>query len=145
VFPHVVVDVDRDAGRNDLVDAVEQFRGESGPVDGEVSVGVLLGPRADDRGGDRGVASELLKHSEGDNPFFSDNRSRVLAAGRPLLLAAQETHEIRGDLAIDQVLDMIAAVAHIYRSQDYLEPILQTVLDGLLPPRTGPTAQTPTA
>jgi AcrR family transcriptional regulator len=81
----------------------------------------------------RQLAAALLAHSEEDNPFFNDSRSRVLAAGQPLLAAAQAAHEVRTDLTIEQVLEMIAAIAHIHRAPEYLDPILQTALDGLHP------------
>jgi AcrR family transcriptional regulator len=81
----------------------------------------------------RHIGSELLKHSEEGAPFFSENRDRVLAAGRPLLAAAQRSGEVRGDLALDQILDMIIAIAAIHGDPDYLEPILRTTLDGLRP------------
>ena len=55
----------------------------------------------------------------------------MLAAGRPLLAAAQRTHEVRDDLTLEQILDMIVAMAQIHGGADYLEPILQTTLDGL--------------
>ncbi len=84
----------------------------------------------------RHIASELLKHSDGSDPFFSENRDRVLAAGQPLLAAAQRSREVRGDLTLDQILDMIIAIATIHGDPDYLEPILRTTLDGLRP---GPT------
>lgn len=79
----------------------------------------------------RQVGAELLKHSDGSVPMMSESRARVAAAGRPLLLAAQRTHEIREDLTLEQVLDMIVAIASIHGEPDYLEPILQTTLDGL--------------
>jgi AcrR family transcriptional regulator len=79
----------------------------------------------------RHIASELLKHTDGSDPLFDDNRARVIAAGRPLLAAAQRAHEVRGDLALEQVLDMVIAVATIHGDTRYLEPILQTALDGL--------------
>jgi AcrR family transcriptional regulator len=82
----------------------------------------------------RHVGSELLKHSDDSNPFFSDNRVRVIAAGRPLLIAAQRSHEIRDDVTLEQILDMIIAIASIHGDPGYLEPILQTALDGLRPP-----------
>jgi AcrR family transcriptional regulator len=80
------------------------------------------------------VAAELLKHSDRGNPFFSENRDRVLATGRPLLAAAQRTHEVREDVTLEQVLDMISAITTIHGDPDYLQPILQTALDGLLLP-----------
>ena len=57
----------------------------------------------------------------------------MLAAGRPLLIAAQRSHEVRGDLTLEQVLDMVIAIAKVEGDADYLRPILQTALDGLRP------------
>ena len=79
----------------------------------------------------RHIAAELLRHADESDPFFSANRDRVLAACRPLLAAAQQAGEVRGDLTLDQVLDMIIAVATIHGDPGYLEPILRTALDGL--------------
>ena len=76
---------------------------------------------------------ELLKQSDDPSHLFSESRSRVLAAGRPLLTAAQRSHEVRGDLTLEQVLDMIIAVASIRGDPSYIEPILQAALDGLRP------------
>jgi AcrR family transcriptional regulator len=80
----------------------------------------------------RHIASELLKHTESGDPLFGGGRARVIAAGEPLLSAAQRAGEIRGDLGIEQVLDLIHAVATIHGGDSGVEPILQTVLDGLL-------------
>ncbi len=79
------------------------------------------------------VASELLAHSDRSNPVFSESRARVLAAGRPLLAAAQRTQEVRDNLTLEQILDMVVAIATIHSDASYLEPILQTALDGLRP------------
>jgi AcrR family transcriptional regulator len=79
------------------------------------------------------VASELLAHSDTNNPVFGESRARVLAAGRPLLAAARRTHEVRDNLTLEQILDMIVAIATIHNDTRYLEPILQTALDGLRP------------
>lgn len=79
------------------------------------------------------VASELLAHSDRSNPVFGESRARVLVAGRPLLAAAQRAHEVRDDLTLEQVLDMIVAIATIHGDTRYIEPILQTALDGLRP------------
>jgi AcrR family transcriptional regulator len=76
--------------------------------------------------------AELLTHTDNDAvPFFGVNRDRVLAAGRPLLLAAQQTREIRDDLTLEQILQIIAAVAAIPGERSYVEPMLRTTLDGL--------------
>jgi AcrR family transcriptional regulator len=81
----------------------------------------------------RHIASELLTHVDSSNPVFNDNRARVLAAGRPLLVAAQAAHEVRDDLTLEQILDMIIAIARIHGTPGYLEPILRAALDGLVP------------
>ncbi len=82
----------------------------------------------------RHVASELIEHVDSSYPVFGESRARVIAAGRPLLVAAQNTHEVRDDLSLEQILDMVAAIAKIHADARYLEPILQTALDGLRPP-----------
>ncbi|TDD06304.1 TetR/AcrR family transcriptional regulator [Nonomuraea deserti] len=68
------------------------------------------------------------------DPVIGRNRARVRAAGQPLLAAARRTHEVRHDLTLEQILDMIVAIATINGDQPYLEPIFQTALDGLRPP-----------
>jgi AcrR family transcriptional regulator len=80
------------------------------------------------------LAAELLTHVNSDSPVFNDNRTRVLAAGRPLFDAAQRVHQIRDDLTFEQALDMLVSIATIDGNARYQEPILQTVLDGLAPP-----------
>ena len=89
--------------------------------------------------------AELLTHSNDDAaPFLHTNRDRVLAVARPLLLAAQQTHEIREDLTLEQILEMIIAIATINSDPDYVEPILHTALDGLrAKPRTPGTTAGP--
>jgi len=82
----------------------------------------------------RPIASELLEHMDSGDPIFGNNRARVLAAARPLFAAAQEAREIRDDLTLEQALDMIIAIAALRGDARYLEPILQTALDGLRPP-----------
>lgn len=80
------------------------------------------------------VGTELLKHSGGSAPVMGESRSRVMAAGRPLFRAAQRSHEVRDDLTLEQILDMIVAIASIHGGSDYLEPILQAALDGVRSP-----------
>lgn len=79
----------------------------------------------------RQVGIELLKHSDSGTSFFSQNRLRVLAAGEPLLVAAQAAHAVRDDLTLGQVLDMISAIAKIEGDPAYVQPILHAALDGL--------------
>lgn len=85
----------------------------------------------------RRVAAELLiEHVDDSNPMFSNSRTRVYAAGRPLLANAQLAHEIRDDLTLEQLLDLVIAIATIPGDTQYLEPILRTALHGLRSPVT---------
>lgn len=79
------------------------------------------------------IAAELLRHTDRADPLFDTSRDRVTAAGRPLLVAAQQAHQARSDLTIDQVLDLVLAVVTIPADPAYVEPILRTALDGLRP------------
>jgi AcrR family transcriptional regulator len=81
----------------------------------------------------RHIAAELLKQTDRSNPLFKNNRTRVITAGRPLLAAAQRAGEVRDDLTLEQVLDMIVAIATIHGDVGYTGPILQAALDGLRP------------
>jgi AcrR family transcriptional regulator len=84
----------------------------------------------------RHLGDELLRNPDGKTrPFFDENRSRVFTAGDPLLKAAQRSGDVRGDLTLEQILDLVIAVAKIPGAPGYLEPILATALDGLRPPR----------
>ena len=85
----------------------------------------------------RHIASELLRQTDRSDPLFElfeNNRTRVIAAGRPLLAAAQHAREIRADMTLEQILDMIVAIATIHGDTGYTGPILQTALDGLVAP-----------
>ncbi|RKQ92130.1 TetR family transcriptional regulator [Solirubrobacter pauli] len=77
------------------------------------------------------LASELLREIDGAGPFFSGNRDRVLAAAAPLLEAAQASGEIRADLTLEQVLELVLAIARVRGDGSYVEPILDAALDGL--------------
>lgn len=85
----------------------------------------------------RHIAAELLKHTDSGNPVFGGSRARVTAAGQPLLAAAQQARDVRDDLTLEQVLDLIHAIATIHGDTRYLEPILQATLDGLRPSAEG--------
>ena len=65
--------------------------------------------------------------------MFGGGRAQVIAAGRPLLAAAQHAHDIRGDITIEQILDLIHAIAAIHGDGGYTQPIFQVALDGLRP------------
>jgi AcrR family transcriptional regulator len=82
----------------------------------------------------RHIAAELLKQTDYSNPLFKNNRTRVITAARPLLAAAQHAGGVRDDLTLEQILDMIVAIATIHGDTGYTGPILQAALDGLRPP-----------
>lgn len=84
--------------------------------------------------GKKQLAAELLMHVDRDNPVFNDNRARVLAAGQPLFDAAQRSRQVRTDLTLAHVLDMLVSIAGIEGGASYHKPIVETVLDGLAPP-----------
>ena len=81
----------------------------------------------------RHIAAELLKQTDRSNSLFETSRTRVTAAGRPLLAAAQHARDVRGDLTLEQILDMIVAIAAIHGDTGYTGPILRAALDGLRP------------
>jgi len=85
----------------------------------------------------RHIAAELLKHTDDSNPVFGGGRARVTAAGQPLLAAARRAREVRDDLTLEQVLDLIHATATIRGDTSYVQPILQAALDGLRPSSEG--------
>jgi AcrR family transcriptional regulator len=85
----------------------------------------------------RFVAAALLEYADRDDRVFGAGYTRVLNAGRPLLHAAQESGEIRTDLALEQILDMVAAIAKIPGDAGYREPILRAALDALSPVKEG--------
>ncbi len=84
----------------------------------------------------RHIASLLLIHVDSTNPVFGESRARVLAAARPLLVAAQASGEIRADLTLEQILDMLVALARINGDAAYLQPIRQAALDGFRVPNS---------
>ncbi len=78
----------------------------------------------------RPVVLGLLEHTDRTDPVFQ-SRGRMLTAGRPLLSAAQDAHQIGGDLDLDQILDLVVAIAKIAGTPEYRQPILDAALAGL--------------
>jgi AcrR family transcriptional regulator len=78
----------------------------------------------------RPVVIALVEQTDRTNPVF-DTRARILAAGQPLLSAAQDAHQIASDLDLDQILDLVVAIAKIPGTQEYRQPILDAALAGL--------------
>jgi AcrR family transcriptional regulator len=88
----------------------------------------------------RPVAIELLDHVDRTDAVFETSRDRVLAAGAPLLAAAQHASEVTATVNLDQILDLIVAIAKIPCDPDYREPILELALAGLRRSAPGRTA-----
>lgn len=80
------------------------------------------------------IANELLKQTDRHDPVFDNSRARVTTAGQALLDAAQASGEIRRDLTLEQLLDMVIALSAIRGDAAYLEPILRAALDGIRAP-----------
>ena len=78
----------------------------------------------------RPVVIALVEQTNTNNPVF-DTRGRMLAAGQPLLTAAQEARQIEPGLELDQILDMVVAIAKIPGTLQYRQPILDAALAGL--------------
>jgi len=83
------------------------------------------------------VVAELLEHTDAADPVFGSSRQRVLAAGEPLLRAAQAEGEVRTDVSLDQALDLVLAVVRLDRPEQ-VEAVLRVALDGLRCPGTVP-------
>ena len=79
----------------------------------------------------RPVAIELLKHASAGDPLFTGGYARVLAAGQPLMQRAQRDGTVRTDLTLEQVFDMIVAIAQIPGAPEYRAPIMRAALDAL--------------
>lgn len=80
----------------------------------------------------RGLVAELLAEDD-DRSVFNENRARVMAVGEPLLAAAQESDEIRRDLTLAQILELVIAVGKIRGDAAFVDPILDATIDGLRP------------
>jgi AcrR family transcriptional regulator len=78
----------------------------------------------------RPVVLGLLEHTDRTDPVF-DSRGRMLAAGQPLLSAAQDAGQVARDLDLGQILDLVMAVAKIPGTPQYRQPILDAALAGL--------------
>lgn len=77
------------------------------------------------------IAGELLEYTSPADPVFAGSRQRVIAAGEPLLAAAQRAGHIRDDVTLVQALDLVLAVVRLDRDHGQVEAILRVALDGL--------------
>jgi AcrR family transcriptional regulator len=79
----------------------------------------------------RPIAVELLEHVDRTDPVFGTSRDRVVAAAEPLLAAAQQAGEVTATISLDQILDLVVAIAKVPGDQSYREPMLEAALGGL--------------
>jgi AcrR family transcriptional regulator len=86
----------------------------------------------------RVLAAELLNYLDHDAPLFQTCRAALYAAGEPLLKRAQEAGEVRPDVAIADVIQMVMGIAKLPAGNpSQVEHILRIALDGLrYTPRT---------
>jgi AcrR family transcriptional regulator len=116
-----------------LVDEVDEVCAAAGTVEGDSPVDRLaawLRRFFHYVTSKRPVVIALVEHTDRNNPVF-DTRGRMLAAGQPLLSAAQNAHQVASDLDLDQILDLVVAIAKIPGTQEYRQPILDAALAGL--------------
>ena len=83
---------------------------------------------------ERPVVLDLLVVEDADTTQLKiSTRRRLIMAGGPLLAAAQDADEVRRDLDLEQVVDLVMAVAKISGAPSYRQPIFDAALDGLRP------------
>lgn len=85
------------------------------------------------------LASLLLAESAGGTPVvLRESRSRTIAAGEPLFLAAQRSGEVRDDVSLGQILDGLVALGTVDNHPDFPGALIRIMFDGLRPPTPGP-------
>jgi AcrR family transcriptional regulator len=77
------------------------------------------------------LAALLSAEADGDSPVLNESRPRVIAAGEPLLAAAQRSGEVRADVSLGAVLDTVVAVAHMRHDPAVTDTMVQVLFDGL--------------
>jgi AcrR family transcriptional regulator len=80
----------------------------------------------------RALAAELLDYMDKDASLFQACRTSLFEAGEPLLKRAQEAGEVRPDVTIADVIQMVAGIGKIPTSDPaQVDHILRIALDGL--------------
>lgn len=126
-------------GRLDLIsalyrDQVEEICAAATQAEGETPGEVFFAwlERFHAAGARKGpLASLLLADSGGGTSVINESRARVVAAGEPLLAAAQRSGEVRDDLPLKQILDAVVAVGQIADDPAFPGPLVRVVFDGL--------------
>jgi AcrR family transcriptional regulator len=80
----------------------------------------------------RALAHELLNYLDEDAPLFQTCRASLFAAGEPLLTRAQETGDVRPDVNIAEVIQMVVGISKIpATAPGQTEHLVRVALDGL--------------
>lgn len=77
------------------------------------------------------LADELLS-AGGETSVFTESRAAIFGAAGGLLDRAQAAGDIRADVTLEQVMDLVAGIARIQHDDPaYVSQILTVALDGL--------------
>jgi AcrR family transcriptional regulator len=116
-----------------IADEVDALVAAAAPSPGDPGAALLgwLHRFAAFEGSKHVIADELLRYTSAADPVFASSRQRVIAAGEPLLAAAQRAGHIRHDVTVAEALDLVLAVVRLDRDRDQVEAILRVALDGL--------------
>jgi AcrR family transcriptional regulator len=80
----------------------------------------------------RALAAELQNYLDQDAPLFQVCRTSLYEAGEPLLKRAQAAGQVRPDVSIGEVIQMVVAIGKMPASDpSQNEHILRVALDGL--------------
>jgi len=78
------------------------------------------------------LAQELWNYLDRDAPVFSGCRTALFAAGGALLERAQQAGDVRADVTIDDVMQIVGGIGkNVTIPPDQMERILDIALDGL--------------
>lgn len=78
------------------------------------------------------LIAELFNYIDRDNPLFKACRGSFYAAGEPLLARAQTAGDVRSDVDLPGVLQLVGSIAKIPGAPpEQLEHLLSIALDGL--------------
>jgi AcrR family transcriptional regulator len=78
------------------------------------------------------LAHELLDYMDRDAPLFRTCRGQLFEAGEPLLRRAQDAHEVRADINLPEIVQMVGGIAKIVTTDPgQVQRILDIALDGL--------------
>jgi AcrR family transcriptional regulator len=82
----------------------------------------------------KALSAELMAYLDGDAQVFLSCRQSIVAAGAPLLEAAQRAGSVRPDAVLIDVVRMVGGIATIPNAESgQVDRILAVALDGLRP------------